>query len=83
MHTVREGDEGESVGDRSKVRPERVGGAAHVPADPSRRYACQDYTCPPRSAHRGIDTVQVPHRQQSGDAAPENPDHVPIEHAAS
>ena len=41
MHTVREGDEGESVGDRSKVRPERVGRAAHVPADRSRRYAEQ------------------------------------------
>jgi len=79
VHARRERHEGEAVEDRPQVGPERVGGAADVPAHRPRRHPGQHDAGLPDLAQHLIQAVQPPHRQQVRHAAAADPDHVLLE----
>ena len=69
----------EPVGDRAQVGPERVGGAADVPAQRAGRHPAEDDAGLPHLAEDLVEAVHPPHREQVRDAAAADPDDVLLE----
>ena len=66
----------ETVGHWTELRAERVGRAAHVPADAAGRDTRQNDAGLPGVTHRRVDAVEAPQGEEVGDRTAADPDEV-------
>ena len=76
VDAVRVRNQGQAVGHRSEIWPERIRRATDVPAQRPGGHTGQDHTCSPDLLEDRVESVYSPHSKQVRHAASADPDHV-------
>jgi len=79
VDSVRIREQAEAVGHGAQSRPERVGGATDVPAQRAGGHPAENNARLPNFGKDPVETVQASDREQIGNAATADPDHVLVE----